>query len=311
MMKFGRVVLALLIVAFLLHTDRLDLAAFGRLQPTSVWFVLACACMAAAIGLPILRWWMLLRAQEMAARPGEVLQLSMIGYFFNTFVPGGAGGDLAKAYYVCKGREGRRARAVGTILVDRFIGLHAILIMGSVAWAVQPSLARQHPGLGPWLAAMAVLAVGATLAAALCLVPSVRGWLLRLFRLHDRVELGFHRYGRHLPLILGTYCISFVSNAANLLVLWCFLRVLRDQVDVLHTLTIGPLIIVANCLPLTPGGIGVAEGVSDVLFRALGSAQGAEAMLSMRVLTYLFCLVGLPFWLAFRGRVEPAEQEPA
>jgi uncharacterized membrane protein YbhN (UPF0104 family) len=55
----------------------------------------------------------------------------------------------------------------------------------------------------------------------------------------------------------------------------------------------GPLVIVANCLPFTPGGIGLAETVSSELFAHLGSAYGAEIMVLTRICGALLSLPGI------------------
>jgi uncharacterized membrane protein YbhN (UPF0104 family) len=44
------------------------------------------------------------------------------------------------------------------------------------------------------------------------------------------------------------------------------------------------LIGIANCLPISPGGIGVGEAVCDRLFSSLGSSGGAEVILLVRAI---------------------------
>jgi uncharacterized membrane protein YbhN (UPF0104 family) len=53
----------------------------------------------------------------------NAIQLTLIGFFFSTFLPGAAGGDLAKLYYATHENEGRRAEVATVLLFDRIIGL--------------------------------------------------------------------------------------------------------------------------------------------------------------------------------------------
>lgn len=70
-------------------------------------------------------------------------------------------------------------------------------------------------------------------------------------------------------------------------------RVLGERVPWDAAFLAGPLIVVANCLPITPGGIGLAEAVSSELFASLGSADGAEMMILTRICIALVALPGV------------------
>jgi uncharacterized membrane protein YbhN (UPF0104 family) len=73
------------------------------------------------------------------------------------------------------------------------------------------------------------------------------------------------------------------------------------------SLLIGPLVVLANCLPFTPGGIGVAEATSSQLFRGVGSTSGAEMMLAIRL---MMALLSLPALLILFGRREADTSSP-
>lgn len=93
----------------------------------------------AAFGLNIVtlimttaRWYLLLRAksEDLVSFRG-VLDLSLVGLFFNTFVPGGIAGDLVR------GHRARRYRlsgseAFGSVVVDRFLGLMSFVVISLV-----------------------------------------------------------------------------------------------------------------------------------------------------------------------------------
>ena len=64
--------------------------------------------------------------------------MSWVGYFAGIFLPGGAGGDVAKAYLIARARPSGRMHGISTVLVDRFVGLYSLLMLGcaSFAWMV-------------------------------------------------------------------------------------------------------------------------------------------------------------------------------
>ena len=63
---------------------------------------------------------------------------------------------------------------------------------------------------------------------------------------------------------------------------------------------IAPLVILANTLPFTPGGVGVAEGASAGLYAMVGVAGGANGMLLTRFFIVFHALVGFPFFLTYK-----------
>src|SRR3990167_9474158 len=72
--------------------------------------------------------------------------LWMISLFFNLFLPSAIGGDIAKAYYIYKD-SGRKAAAVSSVLVDRFLGLAASVSIAAIAFfLVRPRI--RHPQIG-------------------------------------------------------------------------------------------------------------------------------------------------------------------
>ena len=59
-----------------------------------------------------------------------------------------------------------------------------------------------------------------------------------------------------------------------------------------------PLGLLANAIPITPGGLGVGEAAFDSLFGLAGLSGGAEIMLAWRLFILAFGLVGLVFYLS-------------
>jgi uncharacterized membrane protein YbhN (UPF0104 family) len=104
--------------------------------------------------------------------------------------------------------------------------------------------------------------------------------------------------------------LSLIGHA---LLVTCFAvagSLLGDTVSTGAAFLVGPAILLSNCLPITPGGIGLAEMVSHGLFGELGLGGGAEMMALIRVGGALLSLPGVFGMLgtlkAHRGEVSPA-----
>src|SRR5205823_13620532 len=77
-----------------------------------------------------LRWHLLLRAVDIRIGAARAFVINMVGAFWNTFLPGSTGGDAIKAFFAAKNAPGHRTRAVMSVIVDRAIGLMALIILG-------------------------------------------------------------------------------------------------------------------------------------------------------------------------------------
>ncbi|HEV3202938.1 MAG TPA: lysylphosphatidylglycerol synthase transmembrane domain-containing protein [Gemmataceae bacterium] len=77
------------------------------------------------------RWFVLVRAQELPFTFLNGLRLGMVGFFFNTFMPGSVGGDIIKATFIAR-EQSRRAFAVGSVIIDRLIGLMGLFWLSAI-----------------------------------------------------------------------------------------------------------------------------------------------------------------------------------
>jgi uncharacterized membrane protein YbhN (UPF0104 family) len=63
-----------------------------------------------------------------------------------------------------------------------------------------------------------------------------------------------------------------------------------------------PLVVVANALPLTPGGLGVGETVGSQLFKWIGLADGALVVLVVRFISVALSLPGVAAMFGVKER---------
>ncbi|MFN4226850.1 MAG: lysylphosphatidylglycerol synthase transmembrane domain-containing protein [Candidatus Ratteibacteria bacterium] len=61
-----------------------------------------------------------------------IWKITMIGLFFNNFLPTSAGGDIVKIFYVVKDQQKKFLSGI-SILIDRYIGALSIMTMGTIS----------------------------------------------------------------------------------------------------------------------------------------------------------------------------------
>jgi len=84
-----------------------------------------------AVCLTFVRWYFLVRALNIPFRMRDAFRLGFLGYLLNFVSAGAVGGDLFKAFFLAREQPDRTAEAVATVIVDRMIGLYALLLLTS------------------------------------------------------------------------------------------------------------------------------------------------------------------------------------
>lgn len=155
-----RTAVTLLFLGWLLW--QVDYAALGRAFAVAWWPGVALALLVAALAYPLLglRLHGLLRATGLPVAHGTAQALTWIGQFFNSFLPGATGGDIARLFYLWKGNEGRRSAAVMALVADRLVGMIILMAAGAAAlFAIGPG---ELPATGTAFAPL--IGIGAALA---------------------------------------------------------------------------------------------------------------------------------------------------
>jgi len=309
----GKIGLAAGLLAWLVLSGRLHL---DRLASVSLdWrFAVLLALVVGSMIVPVFRWWWLLRIQGLREPLGRVLGLTWAGYLTALVLPGAASGDLAKTYLILRRRSQARARAFSTVLADRFLGLHSLFCLGalSAVWIASDGRAGMA---GRAMAAATLLPLTAmTLALAALLCRPTRKVLFRILpgAWRDAWDESFALYREGFPHVLGCFGLSLLSSVMTISSLAVAGRLLGEVVAWDAAFLAGPLIVVANCLPITPGGVGLAEAASSELFARLGAACGAELMVLTRICTALVSLPGvLPLLASASWRQQVVTEAPA
>ncbi len=300
-----RVGVAGALIAYLLRSGAVDWRAFAGLVhewplTLAALCVLAASTWITAIRLPVLLAPMGFR---LAAWPAVVLMTT--GLFFGLFLPGGAGGDIAKVYYSVAGQKrGTRTELATAVLLDRAIGMWAMFAMPLLALPFFASAVAGAPGIATlvYFSALVFVAGGFVLGAVLWLPEK---WIALPGRLAgDFVARGIAtvRFFRAHPGALArSFLLSLAAHTTAVATTWCIAGAVHPASQRPELGLVVPLGFVANALPLTPGGIGVGETAFHRLFQFIGLDGGAEIAIGWRLAITLVALLGGLLYM-LRGR---------
>lgn len=290
-----RVLVGLGLLAYLVGSvDRRALAQAMRTaleHPAGLGSGVALTLAALAVGA--LRWGVILRALGFPLPYRRVGELFFIGQFFNAFMLGSCGGDLARAVLVTREWQERKTEAAATIFIDRLAGLFVVVLFGCAMIVARRRLFfDSHAARMPGLVMLAFLAFSAALLVVL-FRRHLFGRAAWLQRWADRTRVGsylrraydtFFLFRQRRAVLGAAVALSLLNLALLALACACFGFSLRLPAGVADYFTFFPVITVLSALPLTPAGFGVREALFVTLFGAVGTPSSGALWLSF--LTY-------------------------
>ena len=289
--------------------SRVDLARLWTTARTASipWLVAALGLYFAMVFVSAWRWGLLLRAQRIAVRLASLLRSYLVATFFNNFLPSNIGGDVVRVRDTAQA-AGSKTRAATVVLVDRGIGLLALVFVAAAGASILP---KGSPVVGPfgprllWL----VLVAGAALAAPMLVMPQRIGRLLTpLTALHQewveerisRLVAALTRF-RETPLALGLGFAGAILVQAILVGFYAAIaQALGVPIPMAHLAVMIPLSFIVQMAPVSVNGLGVREATFSYYFAQLGLPLESALALSFlgAVLVMIFSLSGAAAYLA-------------
>jgi len=225
------------------------------------WQLGAVAMLVVALELPVNAWkwsWSL-RLHDRRFTWLYLFRTGCYGFFFNNFLPSAIGGDVYRIVRTSGTAPGERSSAVSAVLVERMVGLAAMLLNGLAGAAL---LAGTNE-LATWYVNFALPAIAGAAALGLMLwAGAFRRPRERLFRIRalEPVQDNLRRIARPrlewLPLIATSFLFQFLAAA----VVYLAFAGIGAPIPVAAALLITAAAGIASVLPISISGIGVVEG---------------------------------------------------
>lgn len=303
---FKAVISAALIVYLV---QSVDLQEVWQIAKAADWAMLCFAFLMFYVGYAITaaRWKTLLNALGNTSDYWFLVRSFMVAVFFNNFLPSTIGGDAMRMYDSWRSGSSR-SQAVAAVVMDRFMGLTALLVFAVIALLLGEYASFGDSGVVFVVALMASAAVFMLLSV-MFLPKSIAVWLDRLVekvppqlatvaRAITRSLRAFRHRRRALVLALF---LSFMLQANVVLYHWIVANALGLTVSLLAFFLIVPIAIVVMMIPISINGIGVREGLFVLLLSAHGVSQ-AEGLAFAWIIYALLLLQGLIGGVVFAFR---------
>jgi uncharacterized protein (TIRG00374 family) len=283
------------------------------------------------------KWLLMLRLQ--GARPGFpfLMKTYFIGYFFTVLLPSTVGGDVVRSYYTGK-EVGDHYTAATSIFFERFSGILLLLFFAIVTpflrWPLLSYWRIIVPILGAVLLLTILLAYSLSeklLNGTVSLLQSIArfsrdhfekvpflnrtGISVKVVSVGDMLSRRGGKFFRTIRETAGYFreqpsylawtvfltLLFYVITWFNILVAF---KTFRIEVGMFEIVALLPIIMLVSLMPISIGGIGLAEGAYVFYFSLVGVPVESSFIMSifLRFKLMVVACIGLLFYLTFRDR---------
>ena len=231
-----------------------------------------------------------------------VFSITMVGLFYNNFLPGGTGGDVARAYYTKHLFGVPLPAATATTLLDRIIALLGLLVVTVLSFVGLVCSKGNTAGVFSEQKIAISIAVLIPLSIIMCL------FLIRLPSIYSILQKLFSKFifGKAIASVFDTFRVLMThTKTLGLSLILCIMGhiitiscvtllawFLYGTQAVKPTLVFSGLVFLLSAVPVTPGNIGWTEWLADSFYRSMGMDGGATVFILWRLVLLLFSLAG-------------------
>lgn len=235
----------------------------------------------------------------------KILKLSLIGQFFNIFIPGGVGGDVVKALELAKSEPVQKKNALTTVLIDRVMGLYCMIIFSTLFLFLELNQTFDvkkyfYTSLVMWITATLgfvfldkISLFISTLTQKNNLSTHKKISVLIFIKISEALQIinaGFKSLS-NFKTLTQIFIISLVAQLLSISFLYLVASSISSQTpSFILFFPLACFAFMASSIPITPGGIGFGQAAFYFIF-SIFSKDAANAVVVGISLMQLFSLI--------------------
>lgn len=264
------------------------------------------------------RWQILLAVQKVRIPRWECYKLNLIGLFFNYVMPGGVGGDVVKAFYIVKDHPHNRMGAGISVLLDRVMGLYAMILLAITSLMFHYSEVMINSQLKAILQGLVALFVLFTVGLLLAFSNQFRQWGWKKYLESSKVGQkiisayeAIHSYSQHRKILVQTVILSLITQILVIfLIAWLGSQLGFTETSLGVYFSVVPLGFMVTAIPISPAGVGVGQMAFFFLFNLFighESQVGPTVITAYQVLNFILGLMGVWFFIQRKSSLQEVE----
>ncbi len=288
--------LALTLIIWLIQSRRFELTTLHKLKSPWIW-IYGVTLFSGVLAINARRWQILLKLQGVPVPYGRVFCLSLIGLFFNFFIPGGGvGGDLVKAGYLMRSHKTMMKWVIGwSVLVDRVLGVSALLFYSALTGLLFHSQLESNLQPRFFFLSLGILSGFFIFILLLLFIPGTK--MDRFLHSHSMIEktlLPLFFFFQKPGTMLVPFLLSLISQALLMGLGVCLVVFLNPGLPPWMIFLIFPFGFLATVLPISPAGVGVGQAAFYYLFEKITDLGnfGVLTITFVQAVQFLVALAG-------------------
>lgn len=272
----------------------LDWGKFAAIVATSDirWLVAAFLAYGVTTFLSVVRWQILLSACKAPIQFARTSQLTMIGLFANSFLPGVMSGDFVKILYATRDMPKIKPTVVMSVVMERLLGFIAMFLVSTALIlsrysALTSETATRYAVYFYFFAfgvILTLIALGAWKKSSK-IFPFLKKlpWQKTL----KEAAQAYRFFMGHLLCFWGGLFLSILAHFSLMMMSFFVSEALGMNLNFWDLAAVLPLVMLVTLIPATPGGFGVRE----VAFQHFLIFAGMTAEASVALSLGGFCIV--------------------
>ncbi len=310
-----RIIISLGLIIYLITTQFKDFKTIAStLKDISILLILlSFSTHIYGIWITAYRWQTLLKTQNIRLSVLSLSSSTLIGQFFNNFLPTSIGGDVYRAYDVTKKTGFPMSSSVSVLVVERFSGIIASAVFATAALFLGFTTIGGKSIVIPILIFLAI----SIIIFFLILNPNILGirklakkikFLEKILEKLRNVYNTFLTFRKYKWILIKVLFYSLTLQFAVIVNYWLASRALGINLDLTAFIFIVPVVSIIAMLPISLGGIGIREGSLVFMMVSLG-AQNAKAAMCSLLLFAMLLIMGIIGGLIYAVRPFLAKKE--
>lgn len=247
--------------------------------------------------------WNLLVNLEINHKFKSATKETLIGNFFNFFIPSGVGGDIVKALTISDSHKIPKKVGFSLVTIDRVLGLFSMILFSTAFLSVE-YLIGMSDSLTKLLQISLLLLCLACLGLMFLynskkLIPILREkfkffLFQKLFSFAEQVQVNITK-ALQSKFLLKFISVSFIMQCTSIGFLYVVTHTLtQESVSFFVFLPLACFAFMASAVPLTPAGIGVGQAAFYFIFSLISVPVATAITTGVSLMQFFMLIVALP-----------------
>lgn len=313
---FIRLIISAVLILLIINAVDLDKALDYIYRINFVYFLIAFLVILSCSIPTAFSWKIILGIQKKSVSIIKLVHMNLIGFFFNTYIPSGVGGDFWKGYTMARISE-KPEKGASSVIIERLVAYSATIFLGIVSFFFNFKRFKEAEMLKPISIFFGIILL--ILAVFILTFPYIlkggSGFLKKYLPKVpiERILNALNEYKSNVPQLLTAFIVDAISPILECVAYGFIISALNLEVPFLPLLVIVPMLRFINHIPISVSSVGTQDLALLLFWRPLGltAAKALSISFIMHVIRLLSGAFGALLYVAFpiKRRKESGQNE--